>query len=151
MGLHHGPHRATVLALRNVAGGPVGNLRAVLPLRIFMGARLLQQLDAASMSTLTKARITEIRADQSMNEVCSPEELTALCDMALREWEDCRRCGAAILTTHPEADPEVVKSQEMSAQIDLAKYVNAADISAADSPHTVVEKLQRAINAVVQR
>lgn len=30
--------------------------------------------------------------------------------------------------------------------IDLSRYVNAADISAADMPHVVVEKLQRAIN-----
>ena len=32
--------------------------------------------------------------------------------------------------------------------IDLTAYVNAADISAADMPHEVVAKLQRAINAV---
>lgn len=31
--------------------------------------------------------------------------------------------------------------------IDLSRYINAADISAADVPHIVVEKLQRAIDA----
>ena len=31
--------------------------------------------------------------------------------------------------------------------VDLSSYINAADISASDMPHTVVEKLQRAINA----
>lgn len=34
-----------------------------------------------------------------------------------RDWEDCRRCGAAILTTHPEADPEVVAGQLAAAYV----------------------------------
>lgn len=31
------------------------------------------------------------------------------------DWEDCRRCGAAILKEHPRADPEVVRGQAESA------------------------------------
>lgn len=31
-------------------------------------------------------------------------------------------------------------------QVDLSKYINAADISAGDAPHIVIEKLQRVIN-----
>lgn len=36
---------------------------------------------------------------------------------------------------------------EQARHFDLTGYINAADISGADAPHTVVEKLQRAINA----
>ena len=32
-------------------------------------------------------------------------------------------------------------------RIDLTSFINAADISAADFPHVVVEKLQKAIDA----
>lgn len=35
-------------------------------------------------------------------------------------------------------------------RIDLTSFINAADISAADFPHVVVEKLQKAIDAALE-
>ena len=46
MGLHLWLVRTTILVLLGMDGSTVGHLRAVLPLHVFMGARIPQQLDA---------------------------------------------------------------------------------------------------------
>lgn len=59
---------------------------------------------------------------------------------------DCGNTGQQKVRRQAERIRELEKQLAASA-IDLLRYVNAADISGADVPHVVVEKLQRAIDA----
>lgn len=51
----------------------------------------------------------EIEADRAMTRALALSETPSA--TAFPEWEDCRRCGAATLKEHPEADPAVVAEQ----------------------------------------
>ena len=70
------------------------------------------------------------------------------CDRAREVGLPCSWCGSTA-PSHQQYGCGHVHCP--FSRIDLTTFINAADISAADFPHVVVEKLQKAIDAAAAK
>ena len=87
--------------------------------------------------------------DDRSGEMPTHRSFATIADLPFSEQKGPFRVGITLPITPEEWQRirDILRARPEETRIDLSRYVNAANISAADVPHVVVEKLQRAINA----